>query len=290
MSGSSRMGTNSTGGIRPHKLAVVIAAAALVAGFRSAAQSPAELVQRASRYVDAYVDAFSAVVSEERQTQTLVRADGRVHEVRQITADFLLVKARGNWPEAYRDVIDVDGKAVRNRKDRLKKLFLDHPKTAPELADAIARESGRYNLGVNRRGNSPLLPIVFLTSRIAPGVRFEGTAEALSFQEVHSPTVLRNRRGSAPDIDLPSHGSFEIDPVSGRVLGAEFIADNPASSYAVTLKVRYAIDPKLDMSVPVEVSERYWQPAKPGEDVLEVRSLYSSFRTFQVTTGEQIKK
>ena len=43
-------------------------------------------------------------------------------------------------------------------------------------------------------------------------------------------------------------------------------------------------------SVPVEVTERYWQPAKPNEDVLDVRATYASFRRFQVTTGEEIKK
>jgi hypothetical protein len=45
-----------------------------------------------------------------------------------------------------------------------------------------------------------------------------------------------------------------------------------------------------EISVPVELTERYWQAAKPGEDVLEVRATYSSFRRFEVTTGEQIKK
>src|SRR4029453_10920325 len=115
----------------------------------------------------------------------------------------------------YRDVIEVDGKRVRNRQDRLKKLFLEEPRRPPELADAIAAESGRYNLGVRRRGNSPLLPIIFLTSKIAEGVRFEGTAAALTFQELRTPTVLRRRTGGGPH-NMPSHGTFEIDPATGR--------------------------------------------------------------------------
>jgi hypothetical protein len=260
------------------------------AGAQAPDRSTAAVVEQAGRYVAAYVDAFSAVVSEERQTQTLRRADGRVKKTREITADFLLVKARGTWPEAYRDVIEVDGKPVRNREDRLKKLFLDQPKTAPQLADAIATESSRYNLGVNRRGNSPLLPIIFLTPRIAEGVHFEGTAAALTFQEVRTPTVLRHREGGSNNHNLPSHGSFEIEPGTGRVLAAVFTADNPDAPYSATFTVRYAIDPKLGISVPIEVTERYWQPAKPSEDVLDVRATYSSFRRFEVTTGEQIKK
>ncbi len=273
--------------------AVTAAAGAMLFVMAGAAQAPdqatAAIVEQAGRYVDAYVDAFSAIVSEERQTQTLRRADGRVRKTREITSDFLLVKARGVWPEDYRDVIAVDGKAVRHREERLTKLFLDHPKTALELADAVAKESGRYNLGVNRRGNSPLLPIVYLTPRVAEGIRFAGTAAALTFQEVRLPTVLRTR-SRVGDHNLPAHGSFEIEPGSGRVLAAAVTADNPDALYSATFTVRYAIDPKLGISVPVEVTERYWQPAKPNEDVLDVRATYSSFRKFEVTTGEQIKK
>jgi hypothetical protein len=270
---------------------VVVTAAGIVGGAGIGAQSPAapqQLVDRAGRYVEAYVDAFSAVVSEEKQTQKMVRPDGRVRKVREITADFLLVKARGTWPEVFRDVIDVDGKPVRNREDRLKKLFLENPKSAPELAAAIAKESGRYNLGWDRRGNSPLLPVLFLTPRIAEGVRFTGTAQALAFQETRMPSVLR-RRGGSGDHNMPAHGTFEIEPDTGRVLAAEFTADNPDSKISATFTVRYAIEPKLEISVPIEVTERYWEPLKPGNDVLEVRATYSAFRKFQVTTGEQIK-
>jgi hypothetical protein len=250
----------------------------------------AEVVALAVKYVDAYVEAFSAVVSEERQTQKLVRSDGRVRKTREVTSDFLLVKTRNTWLDAFRDVIEVDGRAVRNREDRLKKLFLEHPKTGPALAEAIAQESGRYNLGVPRRGNSPLLPIIYLTARIVDGVRFEGTASALTFQEFRTPTVLKKSGGPGGDHNLPAHGTFEIEPGTGRVLAAAFTAENPEAPWSATFTVRYAIDPKLEMSVPVEVTERYWQPAKPKEDVLEVRATYSSFRKFQVTTGEEIKK
>jgi hypothetical protein len=269
-------------------------AAAILTGAWTSARSPqpstAEIVAQAGKYVDAYIAAFSAVVSEEKQTQKLVRPDGRVRKTRAITSDFLLVKARGTWPEAFRDVIEVDGRPVRNREDRLKKLFVDHPKDATALADAIASESGRYNLGPHRRGNSPMLPIVFLSPRVADGVRFEGTASALTFQEIRTPTVLRKRGGRAGDHDLPARGTFEIESNTGRVLAADFTADSAEATFSAAFKVRYAIDPRLEISVPVEVTERYWQPAKPNEDVLEVSATYGSFRKFQVTTVEQIKK
>jgi len=63
---------------------LALAAAVTVApGIR--AQSPAPdataIVERAGRYVEAYIEAFSAVVSEEHQVQKLVRPDGRGPQV-----------------------------------------------------------------------------------------------------------------------------------------------------------------------------------------------------------------
>jgi hypothetical protein len=272
-------------------LAAALATLVVIAGALPRAQAPPDVVARATKYVDDYIAAFSAVVSEEKQVQTLVRPDGHVKKTRAITADFLLVKARGSWPEAFRDVIEVDGKKIGDRQDRLRKLFLEHPQDARELADAIARESGRYNIGTPRRGNSPLVPIVFLTSMIAPGVRFEGTADKLTFQEVRRPTVLSRNQVH----NMPAHGSFQIDAATGRVLSAEFSADTanailPSDEVAAFYTVRFALDPGVQMSVPVEVTERYTRPSKPDADVLIVRSTYSAFRKFQVTTDEQIKK
>jgi len=277
------------------RLALAVAAVITV-GVGAATQPPADIVALAGRYAEAYVDAFSAVVSEEKQTQTLVRPDGRVRKTREITADFLLVKLRGTWPDVFRDVITVDGKPVRNREDRLKKLFLEHPKTAPEMARAIAEESGRYNIGNGRRGNSPLLPLIFLMPKVADGVRFapytpaDGPPDALTFEEFRTPTVMRRGGGDKGNHDMPARGSFRIEPSTGRVLAAEVIGENPDSKISAKYTVRYAIDPKLEISVPVEVVERYWRPDRKDADVLEVRATYSSFRRFQVKTDEQIKK
>lgn len=263
-----------------------------VAAVMSRAQSPDSavpaIVAPAGRYVDAYIEAFTAVVSEEHQIQKLIRPDGRVRKVRELRSDFLLVKTGGPWPAAFRDVIAADGKPVRDRSDRLRKLFLENPKTAVDLARAIARESERFNIGLSRTGNSPLLPLIFLTPRIAPGVRFAIDGPRLTFQEFRSPSVLARRAGGQR-YDIMARGSFEIDPQTARVLAAEFTGDGAPDDYSLTVGVRYQTDPKLDLSVPVQVTERYWRPGKPGDDALEVESTYSVFRRFDVTVGEQIK-
>jgi hypothetical protein len=271
---------------------LAVAAAIMMApGIRAQAPAPdaTAIIERAGRYVEAYIEAFSAVVSEEHQIQKLVRPDGRVRKTRELKSDFLLVKTGASpWPVVFRDLIAADGKPVRDRTDRLRKLFLEQPKAAVELARAISKESERLNIGLQRTGNSPLLPLIFLTPRVVPGVRYAIAGSRLTFEEFRSPSVLA-RRSSDGRHDIMAKGWFEIDPDTGSVLAAEFTGHDSPDHNSISLRVRYQKDAKLNLSVPVEASERYWKPGKPGEDRLEVESMYSDFRRFDVTTGEQIK-
>jgi len=271
-------------------LFAVVAAATGPSTFRAQAQDAATtaLVGLAGRYVEAYEQAFSAIVSEEHQVQRLVRADGRVRRVRELTSDFLLVKTGAAWAQVFRDVLEVDRKPVRNREDRLRKLFLEDPRTAVEQARAIGRESERYNIGMQRTGNSPLLPLRFLSPGVSSGFRFTVTGDSLSFQEFRSPSVLGQRSGGTR-YDLMAHGSFAIEPHSGRILAAEFTASGPRPTYSASLAVRFGQDAKLELMVPIDVKERYSIPHKPNDDRLEVDSTYTNFRRFEVTVGHQVK-
>ena len=273
--------------------AVALATAAAVTSGSSRAQTPdpsmITVVERAGRYVQEFEKEFSALVCEERQVQKIVRPNGTTRQDRELRSDLLLVKTGGEWTQAFRDVIEVDGKPVRNRQDRLRKLFLEAPKTAVEQAKAIASESGRYNIGVSRTvATSPILPLRFLDPRLASRFRFAFSGTSLTFQEIHSPSLIGHKSGGARH-DMPSHGSFVVDVESGRVLAAELTAAGVPPAYSTTFVVQYKDDPTLKLLVPIEMQERYWQPHKPGDDHLEVSSSYSNFRRFQVTVDEQIK-
>jgi hypothetical protein len=253
----------------------------------------AAVVARASHYVEAYGKEFSGLVCEEQQTQKLVRADGRLHEKRELTSDFLMVKLGTAWMGVvFRDVLEVDHKPVRNREDRLRKLFIDGSlvsKTAVEQARAISQESQRYNIGFSRTGNSPLLPIMVLDPHLAPGFKFTLSGSSLAFNEFKSPSYLSFSRNGVRQ-DLMSHGSFVVDTETGHVLLAEITADGPPSGIPSTsMSARYRDDAVLKMMVPVDMTERYWQAEKPKEDHLEVTSTYSNFRRFQVIVTESIK-
>src|SRR3954463_12716792 len=119
------------------KLCSIAAAAAALSVLVSGAARPVlhaermpDIVLRATRYVDAFIQKFSNVVAEERYVQE----SAYPHRRRELLSDFLLVTAPGSIGRyQFRDALEVDGAAVRDRRDRLATLFLDAP------ADAIAR-------------------------------------------------------------------------------------------------------------------------------------------------------
>lgn len=248
----------------------------------------AEVVDRASRFVEEYQKALPAIVCEEQQTQQLIRADGRAGKTRALVSDMMYVKTGDIWvPHVFRDVLSVDGKTVRDRSDRLRKLFVEHPKTAVEQARAIAAEGGRYNLGKDRTGNSPLLPMLVLDSHIRSRFQFSLSGSTLSFVEEQRPTFLSFVRNGQRS-DLPAHGSLTIDLETGKILSGTLTAEAPGR-VSTTFAARYAEDPGLKMIVPVEMRESYWYPEKPKDDRLEAKMTYSAFRRFTVTTSEIIK-
>ena len=112
---------------------------------------------------------FSNVVAEEhyeqRTSSNVLRGShgGSQPTSRTLVSDFLLVKLSGQdvWLP-FRDVFEVDGKPVRDRQDRLTKLFLQPAATALQQAEQIVAESARYNIGVARNINIPVLALTVL--------------------------------------------------------------------------------------------------------------------------------
>lgn len=245
-------------------------------------------VAAAAKYVENYTKELSLIVCEETQVQTLIHPNGKVAKTRTLVSDLAFLKIGDSWAQhSFRDIISVDGKPVRNRDDRLKKLFLEGSKTAVEQARAIATESGRYNLGINRMGVSPLLPLGVLDSHRIAKFDFSLSGRTLSFEEPRTPTYLAvvtngKRR------DLPSRGSFELVLETGAIETATLTAEN-AERISTTFVVRYVDDPKIKLRVPSSMSERYTILDKPKDDHLESKMTYSSFRRFQVNVDEKIK-
>ena len=236
-----------------------------------------EIVLRASRYVDSFIQNFSNVVAEERYVQESVYP----HRRRELLSDFLLVTAPGSIGRyQFRDVREVDGAAVRDRNDRLAKLFLDSPPDVLARAKDVARESERYNLANIGTLDQPLLAVGFLQSRyvnrfryIVGSVEKHGGADVryVAFEESTRPTIIRS---SGDHRDFPSHGYFLIDEATGRILRSELNLGQGVPPPSIVTSFRF--DDELQMIVPVEM-----------HDPLGI-ATYGRFRRFTVHTEETV--
>ena len=115
------------------------------------AQSVEQILQVAGTYVEQYERNISAVVAQE-DYQQLVQTREQLGNIptRKTRACLLVIDmGRPGWV-AFRDVFEVDGKAVRERDERLSRLLTQLTPDSLEQARRIAAESARFNL--NPRG------------------------------------------------------------------------------------------------------------------------------------------
>jgi VWFA-related protein len=265
------------------------------------------VMSRTASYVEAYAREFSSVVAEETYEQQL-----RGGEKRRLRSDYLLVKPpnEDGWVP-FRDVFEVDGAPIRDREERLKKLFLETPATAATDAARISEESSRYNIGpVFRTVNVPTLPLMLLTTTAQRRFEFrkagletleEVPVWRVDYREVMRPTVIRTRDGE----DIPATGSIWIDPISGRILKTSILSaftTTAGGGIRVESTVVYRQNPALGIWVPAQMNETYGVPRSAytprnweetgGRDALTVvvaTATYANFRRFQVTTEVKIK-
>lgn len=276
----------------------VLAALACAALPTWAAAQPVPLdtvLELAGRYVSAFTERFSNVVSEERYEQDWLGQGGRPMGHRELTSEFLLAKVtEGIGWVPYRDVFEVDGKAVRDRDERLTKLFLEASGTVAEQAAAITFESARYNIGpVRRTVNEPLLALRFLhgafqrrfTYKFYQPDKAEGpNVWIVEYAEHARPTLVRGTNNR----NLPSHGRYWIDVETGRVSRSELQLEDV---YALTrLFTIFRWDERFGINVPVQMKESYVLGGgtnSPGTRVTGT-ATYNDFRSFSVKSEETI--
>jgi hypothetical protein len=277
--------------------------AGLVAGATALAPIGAQtpeidlVLDRTGDYVTSYTRAFVGVVAEETYRQEVrgrSGTDGRgfttegSSQRRDLKSDVLLVRAPAGdrWIQ-FRDVFEVDGKPVRDRAERLEKLFLQPSSSRDRQIEDITAASARYNIGgVNRNVNLPVLALTILEPINRAWFAFRGSRKSatrweLEYQEDRGGTLIRTSGGQA----MPSHGHFSVESETGRVLSSELIAESV--DLRAQIDVTYAQEPAVGMLVPHEMREKY-KPRQGPE--IEGRASYAKFRRYQVTVDETLKK
>lgn len=293
---------------------------------RDASPSLEEVLARAGAYVAEFEKQLSGIVSEEQYIQQ-VTEDGRApvssqgghanaatnrsstairKTQRRLRSDLLLVKPFGaeNWMQ-FRDVYEVDGVAVRDRDERLTKLFLDPVASVQTQVARILSESARFNIGpVLRTVNAPTLPLLFLEPKHQHRFKFKRTGDdrpdqmttespvppghfhvstevwVVEYRERKTDTMIRTTELR----DLPARGRFWIEPATGRVLMTELILENRA--IRGTINVNYQSEPLVGLLVPIEMRERY--DRLRDRSVIDGFATYGRFRQFQVKVDEKL--
>lgn len=259
------------------------------------------VLERAGQYVLDFERQLSGVVAEEAYVQTSLSASGAPIMPggrRQMRSDLLMVKPAGSSRYlAFRDVFEVDKQEIRDRQDRLIKLFVEPSASTAAQVQAIMNESARFNIGrVYRNINLPPLALLFLDPGTQRHFKFKTTnsrrvelpmsspapasAMVVGYEETAHPTIIQNRERG----DMSSHGRLWIEPLSGRVLMTELLTDN--SDISACVDVMYRDEPGIGPPVPVEMRERYLR-RRDGSRTEGV-ATYSRFRQFQVKVDEKI--
>ena len=288
----------------------VLAAMLAVAVLRAQEPAFAVVMARAADYVARYQTQLRGLVAEEHYRQNLMStAPGRTigpgarrgqsREGRELKSDLLLVKLGDeNFWMQFRDVFEVDRKPVRDRDQRLYKLFVDAKAGARAQADQLQQESARYNLGpLMRTINVPIMALLFLERNVQPIItfqqgkagnvkRFAGLADAdaiwmIEYREEQKGTMVKG----ANNRDIPSHGRIWLDSRTGRVLQTELVSED--TDLRAEINVTYRDEPGLELLVPGEMREIY--VIRRTETRIDGRATYSKFRKFTVTTEEKPK-
>lgn len=283
--------------------ALVVAMCGLAA---PSAQGPSldEVLGRAATYVADYQKRLQGVVAEELYRQNMMSpargGRGRFNrEGRELRSDMLLVKLPDEdyWIQ-FRDVFEVDRKPVRDRDQRLYKLFVDARPDARQQAETLQHESSRYNLGpLLRTINVPMMALYTFDRNIHAGVeykygnagntrRFAGLAPAdavvlVEFRETSKETLIKGEKGR----EIPAHGRAWIDRTDGRILQTELIAQD--TSIRARITVSYKRQDGIPVLVPDEMRETY--DLQRTETRIDGRAKYDRFRQFTVTTTEKPK-
>ena len=269
-----------------------------------------QLLARATWYTIDLVNKLSNIVAEEHYIQdsnvalmTIAipgmsgRGGGTPNNMprsssrhRELKADFLIVKSAGDVWTPFRDVFEVDHIPIRDRDERLAKLFLNNKggAAAEDRARAIAEESARYNLGaVQRTINNPVFALIFLQPDVRERFKFTigkpdrkmgDDVRVVEYLEEGRPTVI----AGLPGQEMPAFGRFWIENATGRVVKVEVRVE--VKDVKANLTTTFRTDERLGIDVPSEFREEY--------DLRDSRvngvATYTRFRRFEVKSSEEL--
>jgi hypothetical protein len=255
-----------------------------------------DVMRRVGAYVDGYGDRASIVVCTEKYEQ---RADGSkaLPETRTLVSDFALVYADSihGWL-GFRDVVDVNGRAVQDREDRLARVLMGAEGRFDE-ARRLSDESARFNLGnLQRNFNVPTSALFFFVTENHDRFKFAARrvlndgAWEIAFKETGRPTLITTPDGEPVTLT----GTLWVRPEDGVVVRTVLEVDvtmhrlNPPQRGRGAIDVRYHLVDALGMWLPEAMDESFEAKRQESWDKVTGHAEYSNYRRFE--TAGRIKK
>ncbi len=268
------------------------------------------LLERAGRYVVEYEQSFKNIVAEEVYTQRVsgtkqfpkalpsppVQFEDGSLQVRT-RADVVFVRLAGEIPwGVLRDVFEANGVLVRDRDERLQKLFLEPAASVRDQALRIVQESARFNMGPSRTLNIPTLALLFLhpqnqsrfSFKISGRRKFHGfEGVEVEFEETARPGIVSDGAGGS----VPASGRFWIEANRGAVLRSEVRYAFEPNRGAGFVATEYRAEPSLGIFVPDEMKERYADSPGTRDPVFggtaDASARYTNLRRFGVSVESE---
>ncbi len=231
-------------------------------------------------YVAGYGEKAALIVAVEKYTQTVMFEGAPApQQPRRLVAEFAIVKAAdGSGWVGFRDVVEVDGKQLSDRRDRLVKLFTSSAITDANEVTRIANESARFNAGpVSRNFNVPTSALFFFLPEHHGRFEFtrKGTKKIdgvetweVAFKETRVPTFIMTRAG----VDVPVSGTLWVKPDDGTIVRTRLRMNNFADQMTSPIQGAPVQRPEMDPSRPqgrraAAVPTMYWQKVESAADI-----------------------
>ncbi len=214
------------------------------------------VLDRMAQYIAGYGEKASMFVGVEKYSQTVNFPDLPMVPPRKLVAEFAIIKVPGDmgWI-GFRDVVEVDAKAISDRRDRLMSILTDMSADSSQ-ATQLASESARYNIGpISRNFNTPTTTLFFFTPANLQRFTFtkKGTKKIegvetwqLDFTETKTPTIVSTRSGQP----VPLEGSLWVVPADGTVVRSRLVMRNFADQMTNPTQSNPAARPPVNPNGP----------------------------------------
>lgn len=241
-------------------MAMVAMAGGVAAATGQAQKGPAlaDVLQAAASYLVEYSQRLGAVQTEEAliQRETSAGTFGTGHTWK---AELVLLGFGTGEIGAYRDVFEVENSPARTPDGRLLKLFRDDPTQGLREAEKLTASSAGLAIAPAMTAfNIPTFALAYVRKANQPRSNFklDGVKNVNGAQVA---TIKFVEQGKAQPLagfePGKMQGTFWIDAAKGIVQKTEMLFTN--SELDVRAGVTYALEPKIDVWLPVSLDAKY---------------------------------